>query len=230
MLFFFGYRRKFGSVWLIFVNTFEGTSILCMTERDLLRANVLKRIQPSEDGLLYFAGLGKVQHYRKRDKLLVQGEVARFEAFIVSGCVRMYHTDARQHEHNMQFGFEDWRVCDLVSLYSGTPAHHSIEALEETTAILFSHADIDNVLTRYPEFERYFRLLMQAAYVAGQERMIGALSQSAEQRYLELINRFPLLESRVAQHHIASYIGISPEALSRIKRAMIIRERTPLKS
>ncbi|MBL7942611.1 MAG: Crp/Fnr family transcriptional regulator [Flavobacteriales bacterium] len=197
-----------------------------MSARDLLRANVQKRIMPSEKGLEFFMSLGEERKFRKRDKMLEAGELARFEAFITKGCVRMYYTDARQHDHNVLFGFEDWWVCDLISFYTGAPAHHSIEALEDTTAICYKYDDIESVLNHYPEFERYFRLLMQKAYIAGQQRIISSLSKSAEERYIDLVTKFPQLEHRVAQHHIASYIGISPEALSRIKRSMIERARS----
>jgi CRP-like cAMP-binding protein len=201
-----------------------------MSIGDLLRANVQKRITPSEKGLEFFISLGEERKYRKREKVVVAGELARFEAFITKGCVRMYYTDARQHEHNVLFGFEDWWVCDLISFYTGAPSHHSIEALEDTTVICYRYEDIDKVLNSFPEFERYFRLLMQKAYISGQQRIISSLSKSAEERYIDLVSKFPQLEHRVAQHHIASYIGISPEALSRIKRSMIERSRSGIRS
>ncbi|MFM9004401.1 MAG: Crp/Fnr family transcriptional regulator, partial [Flavobacteriales bacterium] len=109
---------------------------------------------------------------------------------------------------------------------TGDSAFFSIEALEDVDLLAIHRDDYEVLLSGYPKFERFFRLLMQNAYVASQKRTMDIMSLSAEKRYLELVKRYPQMELRVAQHHIASFLGITPEALSRIKRGLIEKRKT----
>ncbi len=192
----------------------------------LLRANIDKRIQVSDQEWEGLLSVMKPRQLKKKELLLKAGEVCEYNSFILKGCMRTFFTDEKGHEHIFQLGFEDWWASDLMSFVTGEPAHYSIEALEETELLQMHLEDYDKLLLRFPIYERFFRILMQNAYVAGQRRMIDSMSYSAERRYLELVKKYPTMEMRVAQHHIASYLGITPEALSRIKRGIIEKSRT----
>ena len=193
-----------------------------------LRAHIQKQIALSN---IEFEAIFLVMQrrvYRKRELLLKAGEPGDFYFFIIQGCLRTYTTDDRGHEHIFHLAFEDWWATDLFSFISGDPAFFSIEALEDTEVLCIHRDDYEILLTTYPKFERFFRLLMQKAYVASQQRTMDIMSKSAEKRYTELMRSHPQLELRVAQHHIASFLGITPEALSRIKRGLIEKRRASI--
>ncbi|MBX7050865.1 MAG: Crp/Fnr family transcriptional regulator [Flavobacteriales bacterium] len=193
---------------------------------EVLKANITKRINVTD---AEWKGLMDIMHplkIKKREFLLKAGDVCEFNAFIVKGCLRTFFTDDKGHEHIFQIGFEDWWASDLSSFVTGEPANYSIEALEDCELLQMHRDDYDKLFLNYPVYERFFRILTQRAYVAGQQRMIDSMSYNAERRYLELVKKYPNMEMRVAQHHIASYLGITPEALSRIKRGIIEKSRS----
>jgi CRP-like cAMP-binding protein len=163
----------------------------------------------------------EVVHLKKREVFLKAGEVCKYEGYINRGCIRVFFTDHKAHEHVVQLAFEDWWIADLMSFFTGLPANYSIEALEETELFLLERSKADHLFKSVPPFETIFRILLQSAYVSLQKRVIANMSQSAEERYLELTRKYPQMELRVAQHHIASYLGITPEALSRIRKNII---------
>jgi CRP-like cAMP-binding protein len=193
---------------------------------DLLRSNISKRVAITEEEWQGFLSVMKPKSLKKREFLLRAGDVCEFNSFIVKGCLRTFFTDERDHEHIFQIGFEDWWASDLTSFVTGEPANYSIEALEDCELLTMHRNEYDPLLNKYPKFERFFRLLMQNAYVAAQRRTIDSMSRNAETRYLDLVKKYPFMELRVAQHHIASYLGITPEALSRIKRGIIEKSRS----
>jgi CRP-like cAMP-binding protein len=193
---------------------------------DILKANIQKRIQITDEEWNGFLAVMKPKSLKKREFLLRAGDVCDYNSFILKGCLRTFFTDEKDHEHIFQIGFEDWWASDLTSFVTGDPANYSIEALEECELLVMHRNDYETLLSKYPKFERFFRLLMQNAYVAAQRRTIDSMSRNAEWRYLELVKKYPTLELRVAQHHIASYLGITPEALSRIKRGIIEKSRS----
>ena len=168
----------------------------------------------------------KREVYKKRESLVRTGSVCEHFYFVLSGSLRTFTTDERGHEHIFHLAFEDWWASDLFSFITGDTAFFSIEALEDTEVLAIHRDDYEVLLSQYPKFERFFRLLMQNAYVASQKRTMDIMSLSAEKRYVQLTQRYPQLEMRVAQHHIASFLGITPEALSRIKRGLIEKRKT----
>lgn len=191
-----------------------------------LRAHIAKRINITDSEWKEYFSLFTQRHLKKKEFLMKAGDMCTTQAYIVKGFLRTYYTDSRDHDHTMQLGFEDWWAGDLMAFITEKPAHYSVEALEETDVLLIEKADMMAFFDRNLKFEKYFRILIQSAYVASQQRIIATMSQSAEERYLDLIKKYPNLELRVAQHHIASYLGITPEALSRIKRNIIEKSRS----
>jgi len=168
----------------------------------------------------------KREMFKKRETIVRSGEPCEHFYFVLSGSLRTFTTDDRGHEHIFHLAFEDWWASDLFSFITGDPSFFSMEALEDTEVLAIHRDDYEVLLSGYPKFERFFRLLMQNAYVASQKRTMDIMSLSAEKRYLELVKRYPQMELRVAQHHVASFLGITPEALSRIKRGLIEKRKT----
>jgi CRP-like cAMP-binding protein len=155
---------------------------------------------------------------RKRQYILQEGDVCKYVAFVEKGMLRSYTIDEKGNEHIMQFAFEGWWIADQFSFLTGEPAVYTIDAIEDCELLLLSKQEEDQLLKRIPKFERYFRILLQNSLIATQRRLISSLSQTAEERYHQLINICPTIPQRVPQHMMASFLGITPETLSRIRR------------
>jgi len=182
--------------------------------------NVEHRIRLSEEERQYFVSLLQVKTIRKRQALLQEGEVCRFEYFVNRGCLRAYTTDDRGAEHVLQFAVEDWWIGDMSSFIHQAPARLSIDALEDTEVLCIDKASWEELLERVPKFERFFRMLLQRAFISLQDRITASLSATAEARYRAFQERYPQLEQRVPQHQIARFLGITPESLSRIRKQL----------
>lgn len=161
---------------------------------------------------------------RKRQFFLQEGEVSKHSAFVTEGILRSYTVDDKGNEHTIQFALEGWTVADMHSFVTGEPAIYNIEALEDTTVLLINKSSQEEMLTRIPKMERYLRLQMQGAYIAMQRRLIANLSLTAEDKYKRLVDIYPDIIMRVPQHMIASYLGVTKETLSRVRKEMSMRK------
>ncbi|HEX8460488.1 MAG TPA: Crp/Fnr family transcriptional regulator [Segetibacter sp.] len=155
---------------------------------------------------------------RKKQYLLQQDDISRYTAFVEKGALKSYTVDEKGNEHILQFALEGWWASDMYSFITSEPASYNIDALEDCELLLLSQQSSEAMMQKLPKMERYFRLLGQNAIVAMQRRMIGSLSQSAEEKYSKLVSTYPNIVQRVPQHMIASYLGITPETVSRIRK------------
>ena len=161
---------------------------------------------------------------RKRQYLLQEGDAAKYVAFVEKGMLRSYTVDEKGVEHIIQFAFEGWWISDQYSFLTGEPSAYNIDALEDCELLLLSKTAEEQLMEQVPKMERYFRILLQNSLIAMQRRIIGSLSQPAEKRYTELISSCPTIPQRVPQHMMASFLGITPETLSRIRKQAILRK------
>jgi CRP-like cAMP-binding protein len=187
---------------------------------ELIRKNIEKHIKVTEKEFSYFTSLLQLKRLRKKQFLLEEGELCNNECFVNSGCLRMYSLDKKGQEHIMQFAVTDWWVGDQYSFLTGLPSAYFIDALEESEVLLIEKSKLEQLYITVPKFERFFRIAFQNSYVALQRRILAGLSQTAEEKYLDFINRYPDLEQKIPQHQVASYLGITPESLSRIRRQL----------
>ena len=156
---------------------------------------------------------------RRKQYLLQQGDVCKYIAFVEKGLLRSYKIDDKGHEHITQFAFEGWWISDQLSFLTGQPSEYDIDALEDSELLLLTKQAEEEMLEKVPKFERYFRILLQNSLIATQKRLVSSLSQTAEERYDELVAACPTtLPQRIPQHMLASFLGIKPETLSRIRK------------
>ena len=161
---------------------------------------------------------------RRKQYLLQEGDVCKYVAFVEKGLLRSFAVDDKGHEHITQFAFEGWWIADQVSFLTGEPSKYNIEALEDCELLLLTKQAEDEMLEKIPKFERYFRILLQNNLIATQKRLASSLSQTAEEKYNELISVCPdTLPKRIPQHMLASFLGISPETFSRIRKQMSLK-------
>ncbi|RXF71276.1 Crp/Fnr family transcriptional regulator [Arcticibacter tournemirensis] len=159
---------------------------------------------------------------RKHQYLLQQDDVARNLAFVNEGALRMFASGEKNGELTIQFAFSGWWITDNFSFLTGEPTVYNIQALENSSILLISKQAWEGLFDRVPSLERYFRILLQNNYIATQRRLVSSLCQSAEEKYLSLIKAQPDIIQRIPQHMIASYLGITPETLSRIRKQVTL--------
>ena len=155
---------------------------------------------------------------KKKEYFTVQGELCRYLAFVNVGCLRAYHTDDKGDEFTMYFAFENWWTGDKTSFYSGTPSRFSVQALEESEIFRADKTNWERALDTIPVFEKWYRVKARKSYEAAQQKLIDNQTESAEEKYLKLLKNAPEIVQKIPQHYIASYLGIKPQSLSRIRK------------
>ena len=173
-----------------------------------------------QEELAIFHELLEYKKVKKKTHLLRAGEICNFEAYVIKGCLRTYYIDENGSEVILQFGIEDWWVSDLASFYDQKSSQLFIEALEDCEIFIFTPQSKEELLFKVPKFERVFRLMIQRNLSATQNRLVRSIAQDAEQKYLTFIEKYPTIPQRVPQLYIASYLGISPEFLSKLRKKL----------
>lgn len=184
---------------------------------DLILSNVKKHIVLAPGEAEYFISTLKEKQLEKHELLLkVDAPCDRFN-FVCEGALRAYFRDENDKEATIMFATKDWWITDMPAFVAEKPAMISIEAISKSTVLQLDKRDMDKLLLAIPKFERYFRILMQNAYVREQLRILQTLSLPAETRYKNFIKKYPELVQQVPQKNVASYLGITPEFLSALR-------------
>ena len=157
----------------------------------------------------------------KKDFFLKEGTRNFLQGFVVDGTLRVYYTDTKGNEHVLYFAFADWLVGDLSAFHFEDAATLNVQALEDSYVLEISKEDLEFLFEQIPALERLFRIMAQRTLAVLQKRFLMTVSAHAEERYQELLQRHPGIEQIVAQHQIASYLGILPESLSRMKKKLL---------
>lgn len=185
---------------------------------DKLISHISKFSSLSNEELEKVSNSFTLKSFQKKEYILKAGYVSKYECFIVKGCLRAFVVNGKGIENNIRFGVENSWIGDLDSFFKQTPATYYIQAIEPSTLLLIDANKLNKLMDTIPSFEHYFRIMFQYGVMSLQLRMVQELSLSAEERYTEFINKYPYLEQRIPQKQIASYLGMTPEFLSVLRK------------
>jgi CRP-like cAMP-binding protein len=185
-----------------------------------LKQNIGRHVAFSEAELDAICSRFRPRKVAKKEYLLKKGEVCRFEGFVTEGCFRLFSTDADGGEAVLYFAARDWWIADIDSFTHQAPAELSIQALEDSEVLLIDKDAKESLYLNAPKVEQLFRIMTQKTLVALQRRMIRNHTLSAEERYLHFISTYPDIASRLTNLNIASYLGITHEFVSKIRRKL----------
>ena len=157
---------------------------------------------------------------KKGTTLLNAGELVSNQYFVYSGCLRTYFIDNSGKEHTLQFAINDWWISDYTAFFTTTKALMNIETIQDATLYKVSQKDMEALYSKIPQLETFFRKKMEKAFASFQKRILASLAQSAKERYVSFISTYPNIEQSVKNYHIASYLGITTESLSRIRKEL----------
>lgn len=191
----------------------------------VLRSYLEARAPFSDDEMSYVRRAFQYRRLSEGEYLQRAGDVARYAAFVSTGCLRQYVIDGKGKEHIVQFAPETWWLADATSLRDRTPAQYFFDAIEDSSVMLIdgpAHADL---VERVPAYAAAFRNGLQKRAAAKDERIVSNLSASAEERYLAFLDTYPSIALRVPQAMLASYLGMTPETVSQIRRNLASMKR-----
>lgn len=187
---------------------------------NLLIESLEKHIPLSESDKKLIISCLRERKVKKGQFLVHEGAVSRCTNFVNEGSVRTYFIDMNGQEHIVQFAIEGWWISDLNSFIMQVPATFNVQAIEDSTILELSFEGLDMLYEKVPKMERYFRVITQRAFVSFQQRIVQNISMTAEDRYLAFQHKYPKIELRIPQKLVASYLGISAEFLSKIKKRL----------
>jgi CRP-like cAMP-binding protein len=187
---------------------------------DLLLSNLSRHISLTPEEIEFFTSLLNSKSLQTGEFLLHEGEVCKYESFITKGCLKTYYVDENGVDHIVDFLVEEWWADDLYSFFTGTASTSNIQAIENTDVLQISKSNLELLYQKIPKFERFFRILFQNAYISQKTQINLMLSASAEERYVLFVKQKPYAEKRFSQKDIASYLGITPQFLSAMKKKM----------
>jgi CRP/FNR family transcriptional regulator, anaerobic regulatory protein len=158
---------------------------------------------------------------KRRQFILQEGDTCKHFTYVVEGCFKMYGVDRSSKEHNLLFAAEDDWIADLDSLHKEKPSKLFIEAIEPSTILQISKGDLWYIYTNYPKFDRNFRVIIEDKYIELQNRLLQTFSANAHERYEFFLAQYPNLSNRLPNTQIASYLGVTPEFLSKIRNERV---------
>ncbi|MDO6803851.1 Crp/Fnr family transcriptional regulator [Wenyingzhuangia sp. 1_MG-2023] len=160
----------------------------------------------------------ELRKLKKGEILLHANDVVYHQYYVCNGCLRTYSVEKMGKEHTLQFAIKDWWISDYTAFFTSTQAIVSIECIQEATIYKVSRENMEVLFDKIPKLESFFRRKMEKSFANFQKRILGSLSMSAQERYNAFLNKYPDIEQSVKNYHIASYLGITTESLSRIRK------------
>jgi CRP-like cAMP-binding protein len=184
-------------------------------------ANIGRHITLDEREAAFFTAMLLPLRVRQHDTVEKRGELSRYFIHVNSGCLMSYFTDREEVDHVLQFATAGWWTADLQSFNNQVPSIYTTRALADSEIFLIPKPSMDELFEKVPKFERYFRLILQNSLITHQNRILQSYSTTADERYRAFREKYPSLEQYVPLKYIASYLGITPEFLSKVRRKMM---------
>ncbi|HEV8514302.1 MAG TPA: Crp/Fnr family transcriptional regulator [Cyclobacteriaceae bacterium] len=184
----------------------------------LLISNISRHVALNTEETTFFVSLLKPLTLKAGGFLVREGDICKYESFVTRGCLKAYYEDDNGIEHVQDFLVEEWWADDLYSFLTQTPSKSSVKAIEDTDLLQISKEDLEMLYQKVPKFERFFRLLFQKAYISQRDQINQMLSVPAEERYVQFLKRKPYALKRFTQKDIASYLGVTPQFFSTLKK------------
>ncbi len=180
--------------------------------------HLTKVISLTESEQQEFTSILEEVRISKKSFLIEPGDLVNSEYYVVSGCMEAYYLDETGDKHIIQFAVEDWWISDFEAFFNKVPAKLYVETIEDSVLLAINREALEVLYTRIPKFERFFRIKTTNAFVSLRTRILSTLQKSGKERYLEFCESYPKIEQRVPNYHIANYLGLKPESLSRIRK------------
>lgn len=169
-----------------------------------------------------FTAIINTRFVKRRQFIVQPGFVCKYQTYVLKGAFRSYFVTDEGVEHTIQFAIEDWFISDFSSYINQKPASLIVEALEDSVVQQIDYDAVEHLCHHNPKFERFFRLVAQKSFAYSQQRILSNLGKSAKERYLEFNELYPTIVQRVPQYALASYLGMSAEFLSKIRKQLAL--------
>lgn len=182
--------------------------------------NLNRYLDLNEEDEKQFCAIVRTTKVKRRQFIVQPNFVCTHQTYVVNGAFRSYFISKEGVEHTIQFAIEDWFISDFNSYIHQTPASLYVEALEDSVVQEIAYEDVEQLCKSNPKFERFFRLVAQKSFAFSQRRILSNLGKSAEERYVEFQSLYPSIVQRIPQYALASYLGMSAEFLSKIRKRL----------
>lgn len=189
-----------------------------MINKSELLLGIYKDISLTEEEFKNVASKFELITLDKGERLIKVGDTVYHQYYVYDGCLRSYLLDNVGKEHTLQFAVKDWWISDYIAYFSSSSAIMSIECIQKSTVLKVSRKSMEQLYLQIPKIATFNRAKLEKAYVYLQMRVLKKLSTTAKERYISFINTYPNIEQIVKNYHIASYLGIATESLSRIRK------------
>lgn len=191
---------------------------------DLLYKNISRYIDLSEEEFSRFSTPFQLKSFKKKEAVLREGDYCFFEGFVLNGCFKIYYLNENGSEQTLYFAVEEWWITDIDSLINHVPTILNIEALEDSEVLMISKIHKEQLYETMPKIEKLFRIMNQQSSVSLQRRILSLTGKTADKRYIEFLEKYPGLEQKLTQQQIASYLGITHEFLSKIRKKISLEQ------
>lgn len=189
-----------------------------MSKDQSIALEIFKGTSLSKEEIRFCSQFFEKKEFKKGDIVFTSDNIIEDMYFITEGCLRTYYIDKSGKEHTVQFGIRDWWISDFTAFFSQSKAIMNLEVLQDASVYKLSFNNREKLLEQIPAIHKHIRQKLENAYAAFQKRILSNLSLSAKEQYLDFINSHPNIEKKIKNYHIASYLGITTESLSRIRK------------
>jgi len=183
-------------------------------------ANICRYVELEDQDKEQFISIIQTKNIKRRQFIVQPGFICTHQTYVLKGAFRSYFMSPEGEEHTIQFAIEDWFISDFNSYINQTPASLYVEAREDSIVQQIKYEDVETLCEKNPKFEKFFRLVAQKSFAFSQRRVLSKLGKNAEDRYLEFQTLYPEIVQRFPQYTLASYLGMSAEFLSKIRKRL----------